>query len=64
MWMITWFVVAEEAQSGKQKNHSAAASGSRLAHFYLFFNKELIEKRVITAHTLPLWDRVIAVGRK
>lgn len=22
MWMITWFVAAEEAQSGKQQNHS------------------------------------------
>lgn len=65
MWMITWFVAAEEAQSGKQRTHTQRSSvWLCLAHFNLLFNKELIERGIITAHTHPLWDCVMAAGGK
>lgn len=43
-WMIIWFVVSEEAQSGKQKNHSAAAPSSAWHIFICFLIKNLLGK--------------------
>lgn len=46
------------------KNHSTEASGPAWHILFAFLKGELTERCVITAHTRPLWDFVIAVGGK